>query len=215
MGNMGLYNLSKPNISQIGGEGPNNYFQPNIFIKRRNNGENGNTMNTQRFEFGVGKELEGLLPSIQGAMGNFNQGSTSQPLFESDTTYGYTHGYDFPTSSSSNTTNNYTYGSGSGSSQSSYGDNYYNDQQQQQYNLQPATSELFTEISMKEYHPGYQIQPPKCWDVPAKRPPVCLGNNERLPAAVFDRGTPLNALNLDTSVGSIMPKFKYIETPRS
>ena len=68
---------------------------------------------------------------------------------------------------------------------------------------------------MKKYVPGYQILPPKTWDIPQQRPPVCLGNNERLPSAVFDRGTPLNALNLDTSVGSIMPKFTYVEQPRS
>ncbi len=213
MGNMGLYTLGKPNINQIGGEGPNNYFQPNIFIKRRNNGDSGNTTNTHRFEIGVGKELEGLIPSIKSAVGgSFNQtnGASTQALFESDTTYGYTHGYEFPTDQPS-VSNNSTYGSGS--SQSSYSDNYYVDNQQ--YNLQPATTELFTETSMKQYHPGYQIQPPKCWDVPAKRPPVCLGNNERLPAAVFDRGTPLNALNLDTSVGSIMPKFTYTEQSRS
>jgi hypothetical protein len=82
-------------------------------------------------------------------------------------------------------------------------------------NTQQVPSELVHSCQMKEFVPGYQIQPPKCWDVPAKIPPVCLGNNERLPSAVFDRGTPLNALNLDTSVGSIMPKFRYAEESRT
>lgn len=67
---------------------------------------------------------------------------------------------------------------------------------------------------MKKFVPGFQMQPPKCWDVPLKRPPVCLSDKQRLPSAVFDRGTPLNALELNTSVGSIMPKFVYTELPR-
>ena len=67
---------------------------------------------------------------------------------------------------------------------------------------------------MKRFTPGYQVQPPKCWDMPQQRPPVCLSNRKQLPAAVFDRGTPLNALDLDTSVGSIMPKFQYNELSR-
>ena len=43
---------------------------------------------------------------------------------------------------------------------------------------------------------------------------LCIQNKKQLPSAVFDRGTPLNALNLDTQVGSIMPKFKYSEERR-
>ena len=68
---------------------------------------------------------------------------------------------------------------------------------------------------MKQFKPGYQLQPPTCWDVPQKRPPVCLSDKKCLPSAVFDTGLSLNSLQFDTAVGSIMPGFTYIEHPRS
>jgi hypothetical protein len=134
-----------------------------------------------------------------------------------DTTYGSSSGYNFSSTNPKydpldTATQNYNLSDlGTASNwASNYLDYYYDDQA----NLAPA-SEPFNDHPMKKFIPGYQVQSPKCWDVPAKRPPVCLGNKERLPSAVFDRGTPLNALNLDTSVGSILPKFKYTEQPRS
>ena len=75
------------------------------------------------------------------------------------------------------------------------------------------------------YRPGYSFIPPTEWDVPQQRPPACVPDKWIRPSAVFDRGTPLNVLELDengdmlmdenrvtfTNVGSIMPKFRYEE----
>lgn len=78
----------------------------------------------------------------------------------------------------------------------------------------------------KLYYPGYSFAPPSTWDVPQKRPPVCLPDKARLcPMGVFDRGTPTNVLELNpdgtqcssenecelTNVGSLMPKFEFKE----
>ena len=81
--------------------------------------------------------------------------------------------------------------------------------------------------STKLYYPGYSFVPPSGWDVPQKRPPVCIPEYKRLPAGVFDRGTPTNVLEFNengniavseanvkyTNVGSIVPKFRYTELP--
>jgi hypothetical protein len=69
--------------------------------------------------------------------------------------------------------------------------------------------------NMKKFRQGYQIQPPVCWDIPQKRPPICLSDKKALPAAVFANGLSLNSLELNTSVGSIMPGFSYAERNRS
>jgi hypothetical protein len=218
MNTLGLYSTSSQpisngsgNITQLGGEGPNNYFQPNIFIKR--------------------KPQQTNPPSTSN---NIDQYSSYSMMYDSyvpqyyvDTQYGNESGYNMasginqtqlrdPIDTARVNALNYQqqlsnskyYGSDtcvscgsvptSTPSTESFGDNTF-----------------VHNCKMKEFIPGYQVQAPKCWDVPQKRPPVCLGNNERLPSAVFDRGTPLNALNLDTSVGSIMPKFTYTEQPRS
>ena len=66
---------------------------------------------------------------------------------------------------------------------------------------------------------------PKLWDVPQKRVPVCHHINELNATPLYDRGTPINVLELTpygdqsvveddvslTNVGSILPKFEYTE----
>ena len=77
----------------------------------------------------------------------------------------------------------------------------------------------------KVFHPGYSYVSPDKWDIPQQRPPQCIPDKWNRPSAVFDRGTPLNVLELDengemlmdenqvtfTNVGSILPKFEYRE----
>jgi hypothetical protein len=82
--------------------------------------------------------------------------------------------------------------------------------------------------SPKTFYPGYSYMPPSNWDVPQKRPPVCMPNDPdttKLPIGIADHGTPIFALEVDpigriltteekvkyTNVGSILPKFKYVE----
>jgi regulator of replication initiation timing len=78
----------------------------------------------------------------------------------------------------------------------------------------------------KKFNKGYSMVNPNKWDVPRKRPPVCLPSRVQLPSAVFTNGTPTNVLEYDrygdmanteeevsqTNVGSILPKFNYKET---
>ena len=83
-----------------------------------------------------------------------------------------------------------------------------------------------TDDMSRKYYPGYSFTPPNSWDIPQKRPPVCLPEKERFnPSGIFDRGTPTNVLELMpngdmcmseaecslTNIGSIMPKFQYEE----
>jgi hypothetical protein len=83
----------------------------------------------------------------------------------------------------------------------------------------------------KKYFPGYTYIPPIYWDVPQRHTPVCAQPdlNVRKLTGLMDRGTPINALELNqdgsladteqsvslTNVGSIMPKFNYYEVPFS
>jgi hypothetical protein len=83
----------------------------------------------------------------------------------------------------------------------------------------------------KKYFPGYTYIPPVYWDVPQRHTPVCAPPdlNVRKLTGLMDRGTPINALELNqdgsisntedtvslTNVGSLMPKFNYFETPFS
>lgn len=83
----------------------------------------------------------------------------------------------------------------------------------------------------KKYFPGYTYVPPVYWDVPQRHTPVCAPPdlNVRKLTGLMDRGTPINALELNpdgsiantedtvslTNVGSLMPKFNYFETPFS
>ena len=84
--------------------------------------------------------------------------------------------------------------------------------------------------SAKTFYPGYAYQPPSNWDVPQKRPPVCINSDPdttKLPIGIADHGTPIFALEVDpigrilateekvkyTNVGSILPKFNYTEIP--
>jgi hypothetical protein len=83
----------------------------------------------------------------------------------------------------------------------------------------------------KKWHPGYTYVPPVYWDVPQRHVSVCQppGKNVRSLTGLIDRGLPINALELNpdgsqadtenevsmTNVGSMLPKFKYQETPFS
>ena len=243
---MGLYSFGnkKPSsgITQVGGEGPNNYFQPNIIIRRKQDNQGANSK--YRVEFGVGDELKSFLPMSQNLTGDqsidFSYGGDS----------GYNlNGYDNDplNTAAKNVQSNYLIDNskiGVGSTtckdcgetyqekfdnnegetdlsrdstlSTSLDSNYRKIDKTTNYNMRNnnSTSTFTHSCKMKEFLPGYQIQAPKCWDVPQQRPPVCIQNKKQLPSAVFDRGTPLNALNLDTQVGSIMPKFKYSEERR-
>jgi hypothetical protein len=83
----------------------------------------------------------------------------------------------------------------------------------------------------KKWYPGYTYVPPVYWDVPQRRVSVCQSNspNVRKLTGLIDRGLPINALELNpdgsiadnesdvklTNVGSVLPKFTYIEEPYS
>jgi len=257
MNSMGLYSFGNKNpssgITQIGGEGPNNYFQPNIIIRRKQDNQEANSK--YRVEFGVGNELKPFLPMAKKLMNQQpqmqyqNQNEQNQSMdfsYGSDSGYNL-NGYDndpFNTApknaQSSFLKDNSKIGVGSTTCKdcgetnqekfynnegdtdlsrnsnlsTSLDSNYRTIDKTTNYNMQNNSSTFTHNCKMKEFLPGYQIQAPKCWDVPQQRPPVCIQNNKQLPSAVFDRGTPLNALNLDTQVGSIMPKFKYSEERR-
>lgn len=240
------YNQSQKlsGITQIGGEGPNNYFHPNIIIRRKTP--------TQP-------------PQIQQPQIQQNPNTMLSYSQEINSAYYDNSGYNISNNDSSASSNYDSLDSGARNAATSYqaeldqtgvcldcvennsadAINYsgsYDDfdnvdpsmvydptlydmprpptapnyRQHTDSNNQLNNSPGFVHsCKMKKFVPGYQIQPPKCWDMPQKRPPVCLSTKKQLPAAVFDRGTPLNALDLDTSVGSIMPKFQYNELPRN
>ena len=67
-------------------------------------------------------------------------------------------------------------------------------------------------LGEKTYYPGYSYMPPSNWDVPQKRPDVCISQKKCLdhPVGIFDKGTPSDALEY-YGVGSIMPKFTYTQ----
>ena len=182
-----------------------------------------------RVEFGLGDELKPFLPMAQSLIGNQqNSQQNSQQNYENDKgdfSYGSNSGYNL------NGYDNDPFNTAIKNAQADYlnekstvgvgspickdcgetKEETFNDNLNSNLN---SNSPFVHECKMKEFAPGYQIQAPKCWDVPQQRSPVCISNNKQLPSAVFDRGTPLNALNLDTQVGSIMPKFKYSEERR-
>jgi hypothetical protein len=263
LGNFGMRpnGMGGLNISQNGGDGYNNYFTPNIFIKRKNNM---NDSQTQRVEFGLGKELHPFLNALnpngmtQTAtdliydntgynLGNYSSGSGGVN-YTSDGGVNYTSdgGVNY-TSDGGASGASASGASASGASASGASDpfntaernarlSYQREQEQAGTCLEcnetdsgldySGTVDNFTNTTdknnnfthsckMKKFRPGYQLQPPTCWDVPQKRPPVCLSDKKCLPAAVFDNGLSLNALQFDTAVGSIMPGFTYVEHPRS
>jgi hypothetical protein len=232
------------NISQIGGEGPNNYFHPNIIIKKKKETAEGHAA--------LGNALQSLYPNM--SQENI-QAAIQQYIF--NTGYNFSTGGTSPNTDPWNTalansamdasmpnvnscidcqkdpeTGDINYGGNYGTSYESFttprDDENDEENDDRQRNYRPPKYEeepspragldgngnFIPSCKMKTFVPGFQMQPPKCWDVPQKRPPVCLGDKKRLPAAVFDRGTPLNALEMDTTVGSILPKFIYTELPR-
>ena len=101
-----------------------------------------------------------------------------------------------------------------------------NDLVQSEHQEKKQPSIINRKINKKDFFPGYSIIPPNKWDIPQKRPKNCIPDKwSKRPSAVFDRGTPLNVLELDsqgrmkidendvtfTNVGSILPKFKFEE----
>ncbi len=83
----------------------------------------------------------------------------------------------------------------------------------------------------KKWMPGYTYIPPVYWNVPQKHVGACqaANPNARKLTGLMDRGTPINALELNpdgtqattedtvslTNVGSIIPSFSYHEQPFS
>ena len=85
------------------------------------------------------------------------------------------------------------------------------------------TDKYYTSLNNKP--PGYSYIDPKLWTVPQQRAPLCHHVNELNATPLYDRGTPINVLELTpygdqavverevslTNVGSILPKFSYRE----
>jgi hypothetical protein len=85
------------------------------------------------------------------------------------------------------------------------------------------TDKYYTSLNNKP--PGYSYIDPKLWTVPQKRAPLCHHVNELNATPLYDRGTPINVLELTpygdqavverevslTNIGSILPKFSYNE----
>jgi hypothetical protein len=244
----GLYSKNgfiPQNISQIGGTGPNNYFIPNIMIRKKQQEPrlfpNGN------FEYSLDFEGDFSFPNYEGD-NYYNSGYNIDPskfrkndrdpwdsvdinaqqsylqemrqkgtctscLDENQSYYPPRDNTDIygNQSTSQTTTNTNTSTNTSTGRTRTRTSNDRITRNRPYYDVANFTHG----DNMKQFYDGYQIQDPKCWDVPQRRPPVCLGGASNLPAAVFDRGTPLNALELNTSIGSILPNFTYSESPRS
>jgi len=83
----------------------------------------------------------------------------------------------------------------------------------------------------KKWYPGYTYVPPVYWDVPQRHVSICQPPTKdyRSLTGLVDRGLPINALELNpngtqadtedsvtmTNVGSMLPKFRFQETPFS
>jgi hypothetical protein len=247
MGNFSIApNSNGFNVSQKGGSGFNNYFTPNIYIKRKKNKNGGSDsdVDTKRIEFGLGEELQPFLSELgrQGMGMGSGMSQTASDLIYDNT--GYNLG-NYPRNSGdpfSSGTRNADISARYEQEQAStcidcavsdegiqytgnvdYFDNTPNDYSKIRDNTDASNvsgtvdskGNFVHSCKMKKFKPGYQLQPPTCWDVPQKRPPVCLSDKKCMPAAVFDSGLSLNALQFDTAVGSIMPGFTYVEHPRS
>ena len=75
----------------------------------------------------------------------------------------------------------------------------------------------------KHYYPGFQYIDPKKWDVPQKRPPVCIPSNNKIypPSGIIEAKFSFLELNemgniantedsvKQTNIGSILPPFEY------
>jgi hypothetical protein len=86
-------------------------------------------------------------------------------------------------------------------------------------------------VTRGKFKPGYAYLPPEDWDIhyekqiSCRKAPTTYPDTRKLPIAMMDPGTPINALELDdegniasteefaplTSVGSMLPKFNYVE----
>ena len=236
------YNKNLSGITQIGGEGPNNYFHPNIIIRRKkdNNNvpphrhqQNPNLMPTYIQDFSsayydnTGYNIsnnQSESSSQYDALDSGYRNATSSYQADVEQTGVCLDCVEDPSTDSINYSGRYDDFADVEESMAYDATLYDSPRPRTAPNYRKNTepnNQLNNEhgfvhsCKMKKFEPGYQIQPPKCWDMPHKRPPVCLSSKKQLPAAVFDRGTPLNALDLDTGVGSIMPKFQYNELPRN
>ncbi len=233
------------NVSQKGGSGTNNYFTPNIYIKRKKGGNGSDSgVDTKRIEFGLGEELQPFLYNLgRQGMGmdtasqliydntGYNIGSYSgarrDPLDTGARNANISAEYEREQSATCidcavtddgmEYTGNVDYfdNTNKNSSNTDYSRARDNTDASNVSGTVDSKGNFIHSCKMKKFHPGYQLQPPSCWDVPQKRPPVCLSDKKCMPAAVFDSGLSLNALQFDTAVGSIMPGFTYVEHPRS
>jgi hypothetical protein len=204
-------------IGQSGVQGTGNIFNPQIIIKSGGGGGgNGNVISSSMSE--ITSSVYSSAPHWQAPSTDiWADGNAENQPMHSTTPY--------PTNNSSmdmiqNKINN------------DYNNAYVNRRTCGQYNPPPdaeGTDYPYakkTEDMSRKYFPGDSFAPPDSWDIPQKRPPVCLPEKGYFnPAGVFDRGTPTNVLELTTNgdmcmtesecaltnVGSIMPKFHYEE----
>jgi len=65
----------------------------------------------------------------------------------------------------------------------------------------------------KPYNPGFSFAPPETWKFDEKAPPKCIPQDKcyNQPVPMYDSGAPANPLEY-TGVGTILPKFSYVET---
>ena len=194
-------------IQQKDGTGVSSVFSPQIIIKSN---DEGSTPGVYMKKDPKSKEV----PIVKSNTLNVN--NWQQPthnLWASEHTYydGYNSSSDPWNADSSNTHQS------SGSYNYEGSNAYLNNPPNQNY-----------QNSQKSFYPGYAYMPPSNWDVPQKRPPVCVNNDldtTKLPIGIADHGTPVFALEVNpigrilateekvkyTNVGSILPKFTYME----
>ncbi len=207
IGNFGVhhYNGNGINISQKGGGGGNNYFTPKIYIKKKKD----NLQNGGFFQDVYGYSVANYGINANPYLNPENQFPANYPANQYSRDFNVNSDICLDCVDEEGTP---VIDYFDPSTNDDYDDNTPDIRSVQEAKLYNGNTHS---CKMKKFHPGYELQPPTCWDVPQKRPPVCLSDKKCLPAAVFDTGASLNALDLNTSIGSIMPGFTYIEHPRS
>ena len=209
-------------IEQAGMKGTGNIFTPQIIIKSDNKKEISDNIKYKNQKTEI-KEIEDLqwdtYQTPESDLWNSNNGSTKVPLNMGLNLFEKAQAAAIETYNkylSDNINRNNT-------DMPFAGDNDLA-QTENQEKKQPSI--INRKINKKDFFPGYSIIPPDKWDIPQKRPKNCIPDKwSKRPSAVFDRGTPLNVLELDsqgrmkidendvtfTNVGSILPKFKFEE----
>jgi hypothetical protein len=226
-GNFRVVSNSGSTISQIGGNGHNNYFVPKIYIKKKKNNTNNESDLMSLYSSTVSYDTLINQPSMMYETEN-------QPSVSYDNT-GYNLVGSYP-SNIDRTIQNALLSNAVEQQQQmqrleqgqTMVDNFGSVNNTSDYSTARDTLDSANKgghldkdgnfvhpSNMKKFRQGYQIQPPVCWDIPQKRPPVCLSDKKSLPAAVFANGLSLNSLELNTTVGSIMPGFSYNERSRA